>query len=140
MLDLYAGVGAFGIINASLFKNVFIVESAKKSIECAEINIKENKVNNAEVFVLDAERISRLELPENLFVITDPPRSGMHHKTIEHLRRIAPKVIIYVSCNLQQLKKDISKFKEYKIKSAALFDLFPHTNHIEAVVELELYN
>ena len=73
---------------------------------------------------------------EQLFVITDPPRSGMHPKTILQLKELQPKVIIYISCNINQLKKDLPKFKDYKIKSAALFDLFPQTLHSEGVVEL----
>jgi tRNA/tmRNA/rRNA uracil-C5-methylase (TrmA/RlmC/RlmD family) len=49
---------------------------------------------------------------------------------------LKPQVIIYVSCNVQQLAKDLAKFKDYTIKSAAMFDLFPQTNHLESVVEL----
>ncbi len=138
LLDLYAGVGTFGIINAELFKEITIVESFKGCIDSAEINIKENNVKNAKAIMLDAEKIKRLTLKTPLFVINDPPRSGMHNKTIEELNRIKPQVIIYVSCNINQLAKELVKFKRYRIKSAALFDLFPQTNHAEAIIELEL--
>ena len=67
----------------------------------------------------------KIDLPEKLVVITDPPRSGMHEKTIEQLKRLKPRVIIYVSCNPDQLGKDLPKFKQYTVKSVALFDLFP---------------
>jgi 23S rRNA (uracil-5-)-methyltransferase RumA len=138
LLDLYGGVGAFGIINAPLFKSVTIVEEVKQCIDAANLNIKQNNTLNAKAVVLDAKQLNRLELPENLFVITDPPRSGMHPNTIKHLNRLRPKTIIYVSCNLTQLGKDIPKFQNYKIKSAALFDLFPQTVHCESIVELEI--
>jgi tRNA/tmRNA/rRNA uracil-C5-methylase (TrmA/RlmC/RlmD family) len=113
-----------------------IIESIKQCIDAADINIKENNVKNAKTIVLDAKQLKKVELKKPLFVITDPPRSGMHPKTIEQLKNLKPEVIIYISCNIQQLGKDLLKFKDYKIKSAALFDLFPQTPHIEAVVEM----
>jgi 23S rRNA (uracil-5-)-methyltransferase RumA len=136
LLDLYAGVGTFGIINSSLFKHTVIIESFKECIDAAKKNILINNVANAEAILLDAKNLKKIELKKPLFVITDPPRSGMDLKTIQRLNELMPEVIVYISCNVEQLSKDIPKFKEYKIKSAALFDLFPQTNHSEAVVEL----
>ncbi len=136
LLDLYCGVGTFGIINAELFKTVTMVESVKECIDAAQQNIIFNSVKNAQAHVLDAQHIKRLPLQQPLFVITDPPRSGMSEKTIEILKTLEPDVIIYVSCNIEQLGKDVKKFKKYTLKSAALFDLFPQTPHAEAVVEL----
>lgn len=133
LLDLYSGVGTFGIINAELFKEVTLLESCRQSIEAAKKNIRQKNIKAVE---LDARYLKRIEFPKDLFVITDPPRTGMHPKTIEQLNRLNPKVIIYISCNVSQLGKDVKKFKDYKIKSAALFDLFPQTPHSEAVVEL----
>lgn len=137
LLDLYGGVGTFGIINSNLFKEVLIIESMNSCINAANENIKENNLKNVKGIVLDAKHLKKIEFNKPLFVITDPPRSGMHHKTIEYLNYIKPELIIYISCNVKQLSKDIQKFKEYKIKSAALFDLFPQTNHSEAIIELE---
>jgi len=136
LLDLYGGVGTFGIMNSGLFRSVTIIESVKSCIDAADINIKENNIINTKAIVLDAAKIKKLDLPKPLFVITDPPRSGMDHKTIEELKKLNPSVIIYISCNVRQLGKDLAKFKKYKIKSAAMFDLFPQTPHIEAIVEL----
>jgi 23S rRNA (uracil-5-)-methyltransferase RumA len=138
LLDLYGGVGTFGIINSEIFRTVTIVENDKNCIDSAQENIAHSNVKNAKAIVLDAKQLGRLELKQPLFVITDPPRSGMDEKTIIELKRLKPKLIIYISCNIDQLGKDIPKFKNYKIKSAAMFDLFPQTPHVEAVVELEL--
>jgi len=138
LLDLYGGVGTFGIMNSVLFKGTTVVESVKQCIDAANINIKKNGAKNTEATVLDAAKLKNIELPQPLFVITDPPRSGMHPNTIAQLNRLKPRVIIYISCNVIQLGKDIPKFKEYTLKSAALFDLFPQTPHSEAVVELVL--
>lgn len=136
LLDLYGGVGTFGIINASLFKTVTIIENDKHCIDAANKNIELNKIKNANAIVLDAKNLKKIQFDKNLFVILDPPRIGMDQKTIEHLNKIKPEVILYISCNIIQLGKDIQKFKGHSIKSAALFDLFPQTNHSEAVVEL----
>jgi 23S rRNA (uracil-5-)-methyltransferase RumA len=136
LLDLYGGVGTFGINNAGLFKDVIIVENFAGSIESAKHNIEKNNIDNAKAIVLDAKNLKRLNLSNPLFVINDPPRSGMDPKTIEELNNLKPKVIIYISCNVIQLAKDLPKFKGYKVKSAALFDLFPQTPHSEAIVEL----
>lgn len=138
LLDLYGGVGGFGIVNASLFKNVVSVESFEGCTKSAAENITANAVDNMEAVCLDAVQLKKIELPEKLMVITDPPRSGMHEKTIEQLKRLKPQVIIYVSCNPDQLGRDLPKFKQYTVKSVALFDLFPQTPHMEAVAELML--
>lgn len=136
LLDLYGGVGTFGIINSELFREVTVIESFKASIDSANINIKENNIKNIKAMVLDAKNLRRVKFSEPLFVITDPPRSGMDIKTILALRELEPEVIIYISCNPQQLGKELPKLKNYKVKSAAMFDLFPQTPHMEAVVEL----
>jgi 23S rRNA (uracil1939-C5)-methyltransferase len=136
LLDLYCGVGTFGICNSKLFKNVVMVESDQNCIDAAILNIKENDATNCEAILLDATNIKKLEMSEKLFIITDPPRSGMHPKTIEQIKKLKPKVMIYISCNIQQLGKDLEKFKGYNIKSVAMFDLFPQTPHVEAIVEL----
>lgn len=136
LLDLYCGVGTFGIINAGLFKEVVMVESVESAMDMAQENLKLNDVCNAVTHVLDARQLRKLKFGNRLFVITDPPRSGMDMKTIHYLNELLPEVIIYISCNAEQLARDLPKFKKYEVKSAALFDLFPQTNHCEIVVEL----
>lgn len=139
LLDLYAGVGTFGINNAYLFDKVLIIESDKHCIDSAKVNIQKNSISNADAILLDAASLKKLQLQEYPFVITDPPRSGMHPKTIDELNRIKPKHIIYISCNVEQLGRELKKFSKYTLKSAAMFDLFPQTPHIEVIVELELH-
>ena len=136
LLDLYSGVGTFGIINAELFQKVTLVENFKPAIEMAQKNLEWNEIKNGKAFVLAGGQIGRLKFSSLLYVIADPPRVGMEEKAIIELNRLKPEVIVYISCNLEQLKKDLPKFKSYKVKSAALFDLFPQTNHMEVVVEL----
>ncbi len=136
LLDLYAGVGTFGIINSSVFKSVSIVESYPASIELAETNLQLNNITNAKTHILDAKHLHKLTFPTPLYIILDPPRIGMDQKTIHTLNTLKPELIIYISCNPEQLAKDLLKFSNYQLKSAALFDLFPQTNHAEVIVEL----
>ncbi|PIN80473.1 hypothetical protein COV11_03890 [Candidatus Woesearchaeota archaeon CG10_big_fil_rev_8_21_14_0_10_30_7] len=135
LLDLYGGVGTFGIINSELFKSTTIVELDESAVEFAKKNIEMNK-SNATAITLSDTKLKKLNLHSHLFVIIDPPRSGMNNNAIEYLNNKEPEVIIYISCNIHQLQKDIKKFKNYKLKSVALFDLFPQTNHIETIAEL----
>jgi len=136
LLDLYGGVGTFGICLADLFKEVVVVECVDSAIRCVEKNSRINNVNNVKGFVLDAKQINRLDLKKPLKVVVDPPRSGMVPKAIERLLSLKPDVIVYVSCNAKQLKNELPRFKDYDVKSVTLVDLFPQTNHFEAVVEL----
>jgi 23S rRNA (uracil-5-)-methyltransferase RumA len=137
LLDLYGGVGAFGVVNADLFHKVTTLEDYEGCTIAARQNAKLNALTNVEAICMDAKRLKQVRLPEKeLYVVTDPPRAGMHEETIIQLRKLKPAKIIYISCNVEQLGKDLPKFSDYQIKSAALFDLFPQTNHMESVVEL----
>jgi 23S rRNA (uracil1939-C5)-methyltransferase len=136
LLDLYGGVGTFGVACADLYSQVLTVEADKGCVAAAEKNILLNSCRNMNARLVDARELRRLELSAPLHVITDPPRAGMNPRTIGALRRLQPHTIIYVSCNLKQLETDLPHFPEYRIRSAALFDLFPQTPHCEGVLEL----
>jgi 23S rRNA (uracil-5-)-methyltransferase RumA len=136
LLDLYGGVGTFGLCLSDLFKEVVVVECVEPAIVAAKKNAELNNVSNLKGFVLDAKQINRLDIKKPLKVVVDPPRSGMIPKAIERLLVLKPDVIVYVSCNAKQLQSELPRFKDYDIRSVALVDLFPQTNHFEAVVEL----
>lgn len=136
LLDLYGGVGTFGIINSGLFKEISTVENDDKAIDACGRNLDENRISNVNPVLLDAKRLKTLELPHPLYVITDPPRSGMHPKAIKRLRELKPEIILYVSCNIKLLGRELQDLDGYTIHSAAIFDLFPQTPHQEAVIEL----
>lgn len=144
LLDLYGGVGTFGISLSKQFNEVLTVESFLPSTKYALENIKLNDLKNVSATCLDVMQLKKLDIlkqakSRELFVITDPPRSGMHPKTIEHLILLKPKNIIYISCNPEQLSKELIKFsKYYSVQSIAIFDLFAQTPHVEVVVELKL--
>jgi 23S rRNA (uracil-5-)-methyltransferase RumA len=143
LVDLYGGVGTFGAAIAPLFSNTILIESVKAGTDCAEQNAKTNKLKNFMVVCGDARKIKQPAvqkfLKEDVVVVTDPPRSGMDQETLRSLMALAPKTIIYVSCNPAQLAKELRTMtRKYELKSLAVFDLFPQTNHVEAVAELML--
>jgi 23S rRNA (uracil1939-C5)-methyltransferase len=136
LLDLYGGVGAFGIINAGLFKDATILENYEPAIIACERNIKENNLSNVKPILMDAKHLKILELPDPLYAILDPPRSGMNPRTLKRLNEIKPELILFISCNVKLLRRELPYISNFSIKSAALFDLFPQTPHQEAVIEL----
>jgi 23S rRNA (uracil-5-)-methyltransferase RumA len=136
LLDLYGGVGTFGIINADLFKSVTILENYEPAIQACEGNIRENGLSNVRAILMDAKHLKILELEDPLYAILDPPRSGMNPRTLKRLNEIKPELIVFISCNVKLLRRELPYLSNYKIKSAALYDLFPQTPHQEAVIEL----
>jgi len=138
LLDLYGGVGPFAVLNAQFFKEALIIDNSPQALKAAAMNIKDNKASNVKPMLLDSKHLNQAQLPRPRLVVADPPRSGLHPKVIKKLNELKPEIIIYVSCNINQLKHDLDKLKNFRLKRTALFDLFPQTPHIETVVELEL--
>ena len=72
-------------------------------------------------------------------IITDPPRAGMHEDVINVILMAEPKVIVYVSCNPATQARDLQLLDaKYRVTDIQPVDMFPHTQHVENVVRLEL--
>ena len=72
-------------------------------------------------------------------MIIDPPRAGMHKDVVEQVILLAPEKIVYVSCNPGTQARDLALLAElYTIQRVQPVDMFPHTHHVENVVELQL--
>ena len=140
LLDLYGGVGTFGIALADLFEKVYVMELFAPSIDLAKKNIEKNNLSNVSALVGDVKQFRKLgfDNQKKTYVLVDPPRSGIVPKALVRLKELSPSVLVYVSCNPKQLAKDLVKLRAwgYSVKSCALFDLVPQTPHMEAVVEL----
>ena len=142
ILDVFCGSGNLSIGIAK--KDIYIegVEANSIAIDCAKKNLIENNITNATYVAGDAEKhllkLSRSKTNFDL-VILDPPRQGFHGG-MSSLKEIAPKQIIYVSCDPTTLARDIGflcRDQSYTIKSITGFDFFPNTYHVETVVVLE---
>lgn len=138
LIDLYGGAGTFGLSLRDIFSKTYIVDIESVNIECAKENVKRQKISNLEAVSADASTVGRLAQSHNdLVLITDPPRVGMDQKTIQKIKALSPHVLVYVSCNPQQMTKELVRFNEYQLSDLAVCDLFPQTPHVEAVAILK---
>jgi tRNA (guanine6-N2)-methyltransferase len=140
LLDLYGGVGVFGVSLSDMFGAVTVIENHSGSISCALENMQAAGVNRARGYVRDAADLNGIPFSASpstpVYVVTDPPRTGMHPAAIRRVCRLAPQVILYISCNPDRLAEDIPRFREYTPERIELVDLFPQTPHMEALVLL----
>lgn len=142
--DLFCGAGTISIYVSGQAKNVFGFESVGSAISDAGINTEFNVINNVNFFqadlynsILPSVREKNLPLPD--VIITDPPRSGMHQRTVNDIIELSPKKIVYVSCNPATQVRDVVLLTAagYKLVKMQPVDMFPHTYHIENIVLLE---
>ncbi len=140
--DLYTGTGTIAQFVAKNAKKVIGVESVLEAINDAKINAEVNKIDNVSFFVGDMKKVFTQDFidanghPD--VVITDPPRDGMHKDVVAQLLGIAPKRIVYVSCNSATQARDLALMDDaYKIIKVQPVDMFPQTYHVENVVLLE---
>ncbi|MFA4639956.1 23S rRNA (uracil(1939)-C(5))-methyltransferase RlmD [Pyrococcus kukulkanii] len=132
VLDMYSGVGTFGIYLAKKGFEVKGFDSNEFAIEMARENANINGVE-AEFFVATDKEV---EVRGFDTVIVDPPRAGLHPKLIKRLDREGPETLIYVSCNPKTFYQNVKQLKNYRIEEIIGLDMFPHTPHVEIVSKL----
>ena len=145
LIELYCGNGNFSIALAENFDRVLGTEISKTSVRSAQINIKQNNIDNIDIVRMSSEEFSQAMNGERKFrrledfdltaynydtVLVDPPRAGLDKDSVELVRRFEK--IIYISCNPETLKENLSLLiTTHQVESYALFDQFPYTHHIE---------
>ncbi|MDR0833488.1 MAG: 23S rRNA (uracil(1939)-C(5))-methyltransferase RlmD [Candidatus Symbiothrix sp.] len=141
--DLYTGTGTIANFIAQQCKQVIGIEYVPEAIEDAKVNAEINGITNTLFFagdmkdLLNAEFIAEYGRPD--VIITDPPRAGMHDDVIDTILFAEPQKIVYVSCNPATQARDLSLLDvKYKVTRVQPVDMFPHTQHVENVVLLEL--
>lgn len=143
VLDLYCGIGTISIFLAKYVKKVIGIEIVEAAIKDAKENAKLNNIDNIDFYAGDVEKL----LPNVLkttnttpsVVFVDPPRKGLDKTTIETIKRIKPKRVVYISCNPATLARDIALLEEnYELKEVQLVDMFCYTSHVETISVLEL--
>lgn len=137
VLDLYCGLGFFGIACARKGATVAGHELDAAAIELAKENALLNGVSERTHFSAGAVESYAWEIDKPDLVIVDPPRSGLHPKALETLMEKAPPVIVYVSCNYARLVGELKTLlTKYRLESIQAIDLFPQTPHVEVLVKL----
>jgi 23S rRNA (uracil1939-C5)-methyltransferase len=140
--DLYCGTGSIGIFCSKNAKKIIGVEVVEEAIEDAKINASLNKLTETAFFAGDVIKICDDAFFEAHgkpdVIITDPPRAGMHEKLVHKLLAMEAPIIVYVSCNPATQARDLSLLNEkYTVTKIQPVDMFPHTLHIENVVQLK---
>jgi 23S rRNA (uracil1939-C5)-methyltransferase len=141
--DLYSGAGTITIYMSGMAKKIYGFESSLSAINDAAVNAEVNKADNVDFVVADLFKsfmplVKGAELPHPDIIVTDPPRSGMHQKVIDDILELAPRKVVYVSCNPATQVRDIKLLKEkYDLVKIKPVDMFPHTYHIENVALLK---
>ncbi len=140
--DLYCGTGSIGIFCSQQAKKIIGVEVVADAIEDAKENARINNLSHTAFFAGDV-----IDICDDAFfdahgkpdvIITDPPRAGMHDKLVKKLLEIQAPLIVYVSCNPATQARDLSLLGEkYTVTKIQPVDMFPHTLHIENVVQLK---
>ena len=143
VFDLYTGTGTIANFVAKQAKQVIGIEYVPEAIEDAKVNAKINLLNNTIFFagdmkdILNEDFIAQYGRPD--VIITDPPRAGMHEDVVKTILFAEPRRIVYVSCNPATQARDLALLDEkYEVTKVQPVDMFPHTQHVENVVQLKL--
>ena len=141
--DLYCGTGSIGIFCSKGAKKIIGVEAQAAAIDDANENAALNGIDHAHFFsgdvidVCNDEFFARHGKPD--VIITDPPRAGMHTKLVEKILEMEAPVVVYVSCNPATQARDLALLDaKYTVTKVQPVDMFPHTHHIENIVQLKL--
>ena len=141
-MDAYCGTGTIGIVASDHAKQVIGVELNKAAAKDAITNVKRNDCKNVRIYDGDAGKfmVGMAEAGTDVDVVfLDPPRSGSTPEFFDSVCRLAPKRIVYISCGPESLARDLKYLKSkrmYRVEKIALVDLFPWTEHCEAVCML----
>lgn len=145
VLDAYCGIGTIGLTASGRAKQVVGVELNRDAVRDAIGNARHNDVKNARFFAADAtqwitEAAAAGQRADVIFM--DPPREGSTPQFIESVARMAPKRVVYVSCNPETMARDLALLtaKGYRAEGFTPVDLFPQTAHCETVCLLSKLN
>ena len=140
--DLYTGTGTIANFVARQARKVVGIEYVPEAIEDAKVNSALNGIDNTLFYagdmkdILTNDFIAEHGRPD--VIITDPPRAGIHNDVIDVILAAEPKRIVYVSCNPATQARDLQLLDgKYKVTAVQPVDMFPHTHHVENVVQLE---
>ena len=141
VVDAYCGIGTIGLCAAPHAGQVIGVERNPAAVKDAAANARHNKLSNAKFVCADATEWMAAAASEGLHpdvVFLDPPRAGSTPECIAAVAKMAPRRVVYVSCDPETLARDVAIFARhgYKAKGFTPVDLFPQTRHVETVVLL----
>ena len=135
VIDLYCGVGSISLYVSKYVKSVLGIEIINDAIIDAKENALLNGINNVDFICGDVSKLVDDNINGNK-IIVDPPRGGLDNHTIDILNTVDIDRLIYVSCDVMTLVRDLKKLDKYEIKDITLVDMFSQTHHVESIVLL----
>ena len=141
--DLYCGIGTISSFLAQKAGKVYGVEIIPEAIDDARANAERNGIKNVEFFVGKAEEVLPEQYEKNQVyadvIVVDPPRKGCDSVCLDTILKMAPKKVVYVSCDSSTLARDIKYLCEngYEVKRVRPVDMFPMSGHVETVALLQ---
>ena len=136
VIDLYCGVGSISLYIAKYVKSVLGIEIIPDAIKDAKENAKLNNINNAKFICGDVAKLIDDNIEGDVLIV-DPPRIGLDKHTINVINEKKIKKLIYVSCDVMTLVRDIKLLTNYELKDISVVDMFPQTHHCESITVLE---
>ena len=145
VLDLYCGIGTISLVMARKAAMVWGAEVVPQAVDDAIQNARRSGIDNARFLCADAGEAARQLEREGVrpdVICVDPPRKGLAEDVVATIASMAPKRVVYVSCDPATLGRDVKRFAAlgYTLDTATAVDLFPRTVHVETVVLLSKLN
>jgi 23S rRNA (uracil1939-C5)-methyltransferase len=140
VLDLYAGIGTIALAVAREAGSVMAIEENPVAMRMAGVNARINGIANLRTVPGRVEEALRgVRVGQHGAAVLDPPRAGCEPGAIAELLRLGPDRLVYVSCEPTTHARDIALLVRggYRVRRAAVVDMFPHTYHVESVALLE---
>jgi 23S rRNA (uracil1939-C5)-methyltransferase len=137
-IDAYCGVGTITLLMARKAGKVYGIENNESAVADARENAKLNRLRNVEFLLGDAEKVmpdlAKRGIKADVLVL-DPPRKGVDHQVALATLALAPRRVVYVSCEPATMARDLAKLAGggYRLVEVQPVDMFPHTAHVECV-------
>jgi len=136
LLDLFCGIGNFSLAAASLGWRVIGIEASEAAVDRARMNADSNGLGDRCEFLAADLYDPATDLPVKAdCLILDPPRSGAGPNLDRWVEAVAPERIVYVSCQPATFASDAAVLtaRGYRLERVGIFDMFPHTAHVETL-------
>jgi 23S rRNA (uracil1939-C5)-methyltransferase len=139
VLDLYAGIGTISVAIARHATGVTSIEENPRAVQLGRLNAR---INSAKVEYLPGKvetALRQVRLGQHAAAVLDPPRAGCEPAALAEILRLGPERLIYISCEPSTHARDLIALVRggYRVRRAAIVDMFPQTYHIESVALLQ---
>jgi len=139
VLDLYAGIGTISVAIARVAGQVTAIEENPRAIQLGRLNAR---INSAQVEYIPGKvetALKQVRIGRHSGMVLDPPRAGCEPAALAEILRLGPDRLVYISCEPSTHARDLIALVRggYRVRRAAIVDMFPHTYHIESVALLE---